>query len=130
MKRILLCITRDVKTRTTFGLLPLPPHFKEAKKLERKRSERKVRTTISLPEHLYEEVRSVVDTKTAPADSINGLFVSAIRAYVKLIQRKQIDAKFIGMSGDAEYQKEAGQISEEFGPSDWEALERAEKDAE
>jgi ribosomal protein L1 len=95
-----------------------------------KRGEKKVRTTVSLPERLYEEARSVVDAKATPAASINGLFVSAIRAYVKLIQRKQIDAKFAGMSEDAEYQKEAGRISEEFGPADWEAFERAEKDAQ
>jgi len=95
-----------------------------------KRREKKVRTTLSLPERLYEEARSVVGTKVAPAASINGFFVSAIRAYVKLIQRKQIDAKFAGMSDDAAYQNEAGRISEEFSQSDWEAFERAEKDAQ
>jgi hypothetical protein len=96
---------------------------------ETKRREKKIRTTVSLPERLYEEARSVVDTKATPAASINGFFVSAIRAYVKLIQRRQIDAKFAGMSEDAEYQKEAGRISEEFIQSDWEAFERAEKDS-
>jgi hypothetical protein len=95
-----------------------------------KRREKKVRTTLSLPERLYEEARSVVGTKAAPAASINGFFVSAIRAYVKLIQRKQIDAKFAGMSEDAAYQNEAGRISEEFSQSDWEAFERAEKDSQ
>ncbi len=65
-----------------------------------------------------------------PAASINAFFVSAIRAYVRLIQRKQIDAKFAGMSEDAEYRKEAVRISEEFNQSDWEAFERAEKDAQ
>jgi hypothetical protein len=95
-----------------------------------KRREKKVRTTVSLPEHLYEEARSVVGSKTSPTASINSFFVSAIRAYVKLIQRKQIDAKFAGMSEDADYQKEAGRISEEFGPSDWEAFERADEVAQ
>lgn len=89
---------------------------------------KKVRTTVSLPERLYEEARSVVGTKATPAASINGFFVSAIRAYVKLIQRKQIDAKFAGMSDDPEYQKAALRISEEFSSSDWEAFERAERD--
>ena len=88
-----------------------------------------MRTTVSLPENLYQEARAIVNTKAASADSINGFFVSAIRAYLRLIQRKQIDAKFSGMSWDPEYQKEAGRISEEFSPSDWEAFERAEKDS-
>ena len=91
--------------------------------------EKKVRTTVSLPAHLYEEARSVVVAKAAPADSINGFFVSAIRAYVNLIKRRQIDAQFAGMSRDSDYQKGAVRISEEFGPSDWEAFERAEKDS-
>jgi len=91
---------------------------------------KKVRTTVSLPEQLYEEARSLVGTKTTPAGSINGFFVSAIHAYVNLIKRRQIDAKFAGMSQDTEYQKEAGRISEEFSQSDWEAFESAEKDAQ
>jgi hypothetical protein len=94
-----------------------------------KRREKKVRTTVTLPENLYEEARSVVNKKAVPADSINGLFISAIRAYLRLIQRKQIDAQFSAMSEDTEYQKEAGRIAEEFSPSDWEAFARAEKDS-
>jgi hypothetical protein len=94
-----------------------------------KRNEKKVRTTVSLPARLYEEVRSVVITKAASAGSINGLFVSAIRAYVNLIKRRQIDAQFARMSKDPEYQKDAVRISEEFSASDWEAFERAEKDS-
>ncbi len=91
---------------------------------------KKVRTTVSLPEQLYEEARSLVGKKATPAGSINGFFVSAILAYVKLIKRRQIDAKFAGMSEDAEYQKEAGRISEEFSQSDWEAFERAARDTQ
>lgn len=91
--------------------------------------EKKVRTTVSLPEHVYEEARSLVEAKASPAGSINGFFVSAIHAYVRLIKRRQIDATFAGMSEDKEYQKVAGRISEEFSQSDWEAFERAEKDA-
>jgi hypothetical protein len=93
-----------------------------------KTKEKKVRTTVSLPEPLYEEARSVVVNRTSPAASINGLFVTAIRAYVRLIKRRQIDEQFAGMSQDAEYQREAGRISEEFNQSDWEAFERAEEE--
>jgi hypothetical protein len=91
---------------------------------------KKVRTTVSLPEQLYEEARSLVGEKATPAGSINGFIVSAILAYVRLVKRRQIDAKFAGMSEDTEYQKEAGRISGEFSQSDWEAFERAEKDAQ
>ncbi len=94
-----------------------------------KRKERNIRTTVSLPEQLYKEARTAVGARVTPAASINGFFVSAIRAYLKLIQRRQIDAKFAEMSSDAEYQQEASRISEEFSSSDWEAFERAEKDA-
>jgi hypothetical protein len=94
----------------------------------RDKRDKKVRTTISLPEHLYAEARSVLKAKAAPTDSINSLFVSAIRAYLRWIERKQIDAQFSAMSDDAEYQKEAGRIAEEFSPSDWEAFAQAEKD--
>lgn len=93
------------------------------------RREKKVRTTVSLPEPLYKEARSVVDAMAAPVGSINGFFVSAIRAYVHLIKRRRIDAQFAGMSADAQYQKEAARISEEFSQSDWEAFDRAERDA-
>jgi len=90
-------------------------------------SEKKVRTTVSLPERLYEEARSLVSTTATSAGSINGFFVAAIHAYVNLIKRRQIDAKFAGMSEDKEYQKEAERISVEFSQSDWEALELGEK---
>ncbi len=86
--------------------------------------ELKVRTTVSLPKPLYEEARSVVAETAASADSMNGFFVAAIRAYVKLLKRKQIDAQFRPMAHDATYQKEAQLISEEFSQSDWEALEK------
>jgi len=86
--------------------------------------ELKVRTTVSLPKPLYEEARSVVAETAASADSMNGFFVAAIRAYVKLLKRKQIDAQFRPMAHDDAYQKEAQLISEEFSQSDWEALEK------
>ena len=40
--------------------------------------EKKVRTSISLPEPLYQEARSCVDKGVSPADSINSFFVAAI----------------------------------------------------
>jgi hypothetical protein len=96
---------------------------------EAERFEKKVRTSVSLPEPLYHEARSCVDKGVSSADSINSFFVAAIRAYVKLIKRKQIDAKFAAMAEDSDYQKEARLIAEEFSQSDWEAFESVEKDA-
>lgn len=91
--------------------------------------EKKVRTSVSLPEPLYQEARSCVDEGVSPADSINSFFVAAIRAYVKLIKRKQIDAKFAAMAEDSQYQKQAKLIAEEFSQSDWEAFDSVEKDS-
>ena len=93
------------------------------------RVERKVRTSVSLPERLYKEARSCVDKGVTPADSINSFFVAAILAYVKLIKRKQIDAKFAAMAEDSDYQKKTKLIAEEFSHSDWEAFEKVERDA-
>ncbi len=90
---------------------------------EKERVERKVRTTVSIPRPLYEEARSYVDSNAIPIESINGFFVAAIFAYVKSIRRKQIDARFACMSEDADYQKTAKLISEEFSQSDWESLQ-------
>ena len=92
------------------------------------RGEKKVRTTLSLPESLYEEARSFVTKRVSPAESLNSFFVAAVHAYVKLIRRKQIDAKFAAMAEDRDYQEEAKLISEEFSQSDWKAFERIEKD--
>ena len=92
------------------------------------RVEKKVRTTVSLPESLFEEARTFVRERVGPAETMNSFFVAAVHAYVKLIRRKQIDAKFSTMAEDRDYQKEAKLISEEFSQSDWEAFERVEKD--
>lgn len=94
----------------------------KAKKVER--PERNVRTTVSLPKPLYEEARSFVTSRPGRAESLNAFFVEAISAYVQLYERKQIDARFAAMSQDADYQKEAMLISDEFSQSDWEALAR------
>jgi len=49
-------------------------------------------------------------------------FVAAIRTYLKMHERQQIDAAFAGMATDADYQQEAKLIAEEFAYSDWEAF--------
>ena len=92
------------------------------------RTER-VRTTVRLPRPLYEEARKFVEREVVVSvETVNDFFVAAILAYVKLLRRKQIDAAFAGMGEDADYQKEARLVAEEFSASDWEALQMAEKD--
>ncbi len=92
-------------------------------------TEKKVRTTVSLPRPVYEEARSFVENHESSANTIGSFFVTAIVAYLKLLRRKQIDAKFAAMGEDTDYQKQAKLISEEFSQSDWEAFDILQKDA-
>src|SRR5271157_939789 len=88
-------------------------------------------TTVRLPVRVYDQARCVVEKeRKGPSGSIslNDLIVAAITAYLKLYKRKQIDAAFAGMAEDADYQKEAKLLAEEFEVSDWEALRLEEMD--
>jgi len=84
---------------------------------------KRIRATVRIPRALYDEVRGVVRQRQTTADNINDFVVNALRAYVKLLERHRIDAEFAAMAIDAEYQKEAAAIAEEFSASDWEAFE-------
>ena len=81
-------------------------------------------TTVRLPRPIYDQAKQFVDSeKNGGASlSLNDFFVSAIQTYIKLHQRRQIDAAFAGMAEDADYQKEAGLLEVEFEASDWDAL--------
>jgi hypothetical protein len=80
-------------------------------------------TTVRLPRPVYEQVKCVVDKRGGEQKiSMNDFFVTAIKAYLKMYRRRQIDQAFAGMAEDADYQKEATLIAEEFEYSDWEAL--------
>jgi hypothetical protein len=89
-------------------------------------------TTVRLPTRIYDQARCVVDKEkkgvTGTSLSLNDLFVAAITAYLKMYKRRQIDAAFAGMAEDADYQKEAKLLTEEFEVSDWEALRLEEMD--
>ncbi len=87
-------------------------------------------TTVRLPRPVYEEAKCVVEKEkggSGPVVSMNDLIVHAIRAYLKMYKRRQIDAAFAGMAEDADYQKEASLLAEEFAQSDWEALRMGEE---
>jgi hypothetical protein len=90
--------------------------------------DKRVRTTVRLPRSLYEKARQLVASKGIPAGNMNDLFEAAIVAYVRLLERKRVDAAFAAMADDREYQKEARLIAEEFSQSDWEALAAIEKE--
>lgn len=83
-------------------------------------------TTVRLPLSVYEEAKCFVNSerKHTPHSpfKLNDFFVTAIHAYVKLLRRRQIDAAFAAMAEDADYQKQARLLAEEFESSDWEAL--------
>lgn len=88
-------------------------------------------TTIRLPLPVYNQVQCVMEKEIAGGGariSLNDLVVSAIKAYLKMYKRRQIDAAFAGMAEDADYQKEARLLAEEFEHSDWEALRLEEGD--
>jgi hypothetical protein len=89
---------------------------------------KRVRATVRMPVKLYDEARKFVEHDLVSAENINDFFVAAICAYVKLLRRKQIDASFAMMAEDADYQKDAKLIAEEFSSSDWEAFEITEKE--
>lgn len=91
-------------------------------------SKKRVRTTVRMPVKLYDEARKFVDHDLVQAENINDFFVAAICAYVKLLNRKRVDAEFAKMAEDADYQKEAKLIAEEFSTSDWEAFEITERE--
>jgi hypothetical protein len=90
-------------------------------------------TTVRLPRPVYDQAKCVVDAEKGVAGnsiSLNDLFVTAITAYLKMYKRRQIDAQFACMAEDADYQKEARLLAEEFEQSDWEALGLEEADLE
>ncbi len=87
----------------------------------------RVQTTVRLPKRLYDEARACVEKGITTAETINDFIIAAMEAYTKILRRKRIDAAFVHMAEDADYQKEAQLVAEEFRESDWEALEAAEE---
>jgi hypothetical protein len=85
-----------------------------------------LQTTLRLPRHLYERVKSHVQQNQTV--SVNEFIVNALAAYVQAVERKAIDDAFRGMADDKQYQREALMIAEQFAASDAEALELSERD--
>ena len=81
--------------------------------------------TVRMPYSVYEQAKSIIEKERrndGEVISLNELVVNALQAYIKLYRRKKIDASFAAMAEDADYQKEAKLLLEEFEHSDAEAL--------
>ncbi|MGI8553147.1 MAG: CopG family transcriptional regulator [Dehalococcoidia bacterium] len=78
------------------------------------------RTTLAIPADLLAAVDEAVCK--GKARSRNAFVAGALQRELAAIRRAEIDASFIGMGDDDEYQEEAKQISAEFAQSDWEAF--------
>ncbi len=83
-------------------------------------------TTVRLPKALYEQAKRAATEGNL--SSLNDLIVTALRAYLRSVERRRIDAAFAAMAHDPQYQSEANSIADQFGPSDWETIEIAERD--
>jgi hypothetical protein len=90
-------------------------------------AKKRVRTTVRLPQPLYDQAKDFVDQEVVTAGNINDFFVNAIGAYVEMLRRKQIDADFARMGDDPHYKAITKQLDREFALSDWEALAAAER---
>ncbi len=79
-----------------------------------------IRTTLSLPEELLQEIdRIVTDGKVK---SRNEFIARAIGRELAWQQRQEIDAACAEMARDLEYQATVRQMDAEFATASWEAL--------
>jgi hypothetical protein len=83
-----------------------------------------VRTTVAVPLDLPEQVdRAVGEGKERGR---NSFLVAALRRELAARERAEIDAAFVGMGDDPDYQADVAVLAEEFAESDWEAFQLAE----
>ena len=76
--------------------------------------------TLALPADLLAAVDRLV--QEGRATSRDDLIVNALRREVAEARRSALDAEFLAMADDADYQSEARQILAEFAQADWETL--------
>ena len=77
-------------------------------------------TTLALPADLLAAVDKLVEE--GRATSRDDLIANALRREVAEARRSALDAEFLAMAEDADYQSEARQILAEFARADWETL--------
>jgi len=79
----------------------------------------KIQKTIRLPKSLLEEVERIIKYSRR-MESTNDFIVKSMQLRISILKRRELDAKFSGMSKDTDYQRDAQLMSEEFESSDWE----------
>jgi Arc/MetJ-type ribon-helix-helix transcriptional regulator len=86
----------------------------------RSRNATKAQKTVRLPKPLLKEAENFIRS-CGRWESMNDFIVKSVRLRINALKRKELDAQFAGMSADADYQREATLMAEEFESSDWEA---------
>lgn len=85
----------------------------------------RVRTTIDIPQHLWERVKAVI--KNGEMKSQNSFIIQALEVYLEHLEEARIDEQFARMKNDEKYKAVNLQIVQEFARSDWEAFQSNEK---
>lgn len=83
------------------------------------------RTTVALPNDLLNAVDRAV--RAGKARSRAELLIRALQRELYAERRAEIDAAFLEMANDPDYQREALRITEEFRFADWEALQQGQR---
>jgi hypothetical protein len=77
----------------------------------------KIQKTIRLPKSLFEEVERIIKYSRR-GESTNDFIVKSMQLRISILKRRELDAKFSGMSKDADYKRDAQLMAEEFESSD------------
>lgn len=83
------------------------------------------RTTVALPARLLDAADRAV--RAGRARSRADLLSRGLRRELASQRRAEIDAAFLEMANDPEYQEEAIRMAEEFAPADWESFQLGER---
>jgi len=98
---------------------------KTSKRASVRRPARTRRTTVALPVELLDAADRVVNA--GKADSRADLLSRGLRRELAARRRAEIDAAFLEMANDPEYQAEAIVMAEEAVGPGWEALQLSER---
>lgn len=81
-------------------------------------NERRVRTTVSLPESVLSMVDQFIASSRGQVTSRAEFLERALRGYLAELDRRRIDEAFAGMASDESYQTQARRIADEFEASE------------
>lgn len=83
-------------------------------------SEKKIRTTLDLPQPLWERIRLTI--RESKEKSQNTIIIKAIELYLERLEESRIDAEFAEMQDDERYKTLNLKLAGEFSYSDWETF--------